>query len=118
MALDEIWTTYLRYYYIQIKQRLYRQLVALRSRASRIDTILMTNSIAMARVLHWFAVLVLSSRMALGQYDPNCNGKQVIVQLFEWKWTDIADECERFLAPTGYCGFLVGYIYIIQTKNS
>ena len=37
-------------------------------------------------------------------YDPNCNGKQVMVHLFEWKWTDIAAECERYLAGAGYCG--------------
>ncbi len=33
--------------------------------------------------------------VALGQYDPNCNGKTAIVHLFEWKWSDIAAECER-----------------------
>ncbi|XP_059078681.1 alpha-amylase-like [Tigriopus californicus] len=36
--------------------------------------------------------------------DPHCDGKQVVVHLFEWKWTDVALECERFLAPAGYCG--------------
>ena len=39
--------------------------------------------------------------------DPQCGGKQVIVQLFEWKWTDIAKECERFLGPKGFCGVQV-----------
>lgn len=41
------------------------------------------------------------------QWDPNCDGKQVIIHLFEWKWVDIAEECERFLGPAGYCGFQV-----------
>ena len=36
--------------------------------------------------------------------NPNCNGKQVMVHLFEWKWTDIAAECERYLAEAGFCG--------------
>ncbi|KAK4293347.1 hypothetical protein Pmani_033953 [Petrolisthes manimaculis] len=37
-------------------------------------------------------------------YDiPYCDGRQTIVHLFEWKWTDIADECERFLGPAGFC---------------
>ncbi|CAH2048503.1 unnamed protein product, partial [Iphiclides podalirius] len=27
-----------------------------------------------------------------------------IVHLFEWKWRDIADECERFLGPKGFGG--------------
>ncbi|XP_075978454.1 alpha-amylase-like [Anticarsia gemmatalis] len=30
--------------------------------------------------------------------------RTVIVQLFEWKWLDIADECERFLGPKRYGG--------------
>lgn len=46
-------------------------------------------------------------QLAQSQFDPNCNDKQVIVQLFEWKWTDIANECEAFLGPAGYCGVLV-----------
>ena len=40
-------------------------------------------------------------------YDPHCNGKTVIVHLFEWKWSSIAAECERFLADAGYCGVQV-----------
>ncbi|XP_072949077.1 alpha-amylase 4N-like isoform X2 [Epargyreus clarus] len=30
--------------------------------------------------------------------------RSTIVHLFEWKWKDIADECERFLAPNGFGG--------------
>ena len=38
-------------------------------------------------------------------HDPHWSrGRSVIVHLFEWKWTDIALECERFLAPNGYAG--------------
>ena len=32
---------------------------------------------------------------------------QVIVHLFEWKWADIAAECENFLAPKGFGGVQV-----------
>ena len=42
------------------------------------------------------------------QFQPHCDGRQVIVHLFEWKWTDIAAECERYLAGAGYCGVQVG----------
>ncbi|XP_069131143.1 alpha-amylase-like [Argopecten irradians] len=50
-------------------------------------------------------VLAVSALCAQAEYtDPHCSGKQVIVHLFEWKWTDIADECERFLSKKGYCG--------------
>lgn len=39
--------------------------------------------------------------------DPHCEGKQVIVQLFEWRFVDIADECERFLGDKDFCGVQV-----------
>ena len=31
-------------------------------------------------------------------------GRSGMVHLFEWKWGDIARECETFLAPNGYAG--------------
>jgi len=37
--------------------------------------------------------------------NPNCaSGRHTIVHLFEWRWNDIAAECERFLGPMKYCG--------------
>jgi len=42
--------------------------------------------------------------------DPHClPGRNTITHLFEWKWTDIKAECERFLGPYGYCGVQVTY---------
>ncbi|XP_001510273.1 pancreatic alpha-amylase [Ornithorhynchus anatinus] len=39
------------------------------------------------------------------QYDPHTKpGKTSIVHLFEWRWDDIALECERYLAPNGFGG--------------
>nr|P85843.1 RecName: Full=Alpha-amylase; AltName: Full=1,4-alpha-D-glucan glucanohydrolase [Tityus serrulatus] len=36
-------------------------------------------------------------------YEPNTvQGRSVIVHLFEWRWKDVADECEQFLSPKGY----------------
>ncbi|XP_071496347.1 pancreatic alpha-amylase 2a5-like [Diadema antillarum] len=41
----------------------------------------------------------------LSQWNPNTlENKQTIVHLFEWKWTDITKECERFLGPYGFGG--------------
>ncbi|XP_076759059.1 alpha-amylase [Xylocopa sonorina] len=37
-------------------------------------------------------------------------GHDAIVHLFEWKWNDIAAECERFLGPNGYGGVQVSPI--------
>lgn len=34
-------------------------------------------------------------------------GRSGIVHLFEWKWDDIALECERFLGPQGFSGVQV-----------
>ncbi|XP_061183288.1 alpha-amylase-like [Saccostrea echinata] len=34
-------------------------------------------------------------------------GTDVIVQLFEWKWDDIAKECENFLGPKHFCAVQV-----------
>ena len=39
---------------------------------------------------------------------PICqDGRSVIVQLFNWKWSNIADECERWLGPKGFCAVQV-----------
>ncbi|XP_042856311.1 uncharacterized protein LOC122242943 [Penaeus japonicus] len=43
----------------------------------------------------------------VGYENPACGGNTVIVHLFEWRWTDVALECERFLAHAGYCGVQV-----------
>ncbi|KAG5877500.1 hypothetical protein JTB14_028909 [Gonioctena quinquepunctata] len=41
----------------------------------------------------------------LCQFDPHFYGnRSTIVHLFEWKWYDIAQECERFLQHKGYGG--------------
>jgi len=59
--------------------------------------------------LGWLLLLLaISNSWALPYGDPHCvNNKQVMVHLFEWKWTDIALECERYLAPNNFCGVQV-----------
>lgn len=77
----------------------------------------------MMRRLHWIAI----SSMTLGPLVGACTvdseleapgaGPEVdtdrtdlggdggtLVHLFEWKWGDIAEECETFLGPAGYAG--------------
>ncbi|XP_059474343.1 alpha-amylase B-like [Neocloeon triangulifer] len=40
-----------------------------------------------------------------GQWDTHMvPGHSTIVHLFEWKWADIANECENFLGPQGFGG--------------
>ncbi len=42
--------------------------------------------------------------------DPNSTpNRNTAVHLFEWKWTDIANECEQFLGPHGYSGVQVNF---------
>ncbi|KAH3712444.1 alpha-amylase-like [Dreissena polymorpha] len=56
-----------------------------------------------------FAIACMIHVAFAGPYsDPHCAaGRDTIVHLFEWKWTDIKAECERFLGPMGYCGVQV-----------
>ncbi|XP_064597212.1 alpha-amylase-like [Liolophura sinensis] len=50
-------------------------------------------------------VLVLAAVSASPYSNEHCSdGRGAFVHLFEWKWKDIAAECERFLGPKGYCG--------------
>lgn len=45
-----------------------------------------------------------------GDYrDFYCKNKQVIVYLFEWKWLDVVDECERFFGKKQFCGVQVWF---------
>jgi hypothetical protein len=60
--------------------------------------------------------LVVSTVGVHSQKDPNVwANRSAIVHLFEWKFEDIADECERFLAPKGYAGVQVRCIKIVLT---
>ncbi|KAK7100027.1 alpha-amylase-like [Littorina saxatilis] len=54
-------------------------------------------------------LMLLSLGTARAAYhEPNCApGRSAITHLFEWRWDDIADECERFLGPYGYCGIQI-----------
>ena len=41
------------------------------------------------------------------------NGHEGIVQLFEWKYVDIANECEIFLGPKKFGGVQVSFLLCI-----
>lgn len=46
--------------------------------------------------------------MLYAHHNPNYKrNRSVIVHLFEWKFSDIAAECEQFLAPNGFAGVQV-----------
>uniref|UniRef100_A0A4W3I3T6 Alpha-amylase n=1 Tax=Callorhinchus milii TaxID=7868 RepID=A0A4W3I3T6_CALMI len=49
--------------------------------------------------------LALVNLWCLAQFGPNTlPGRTSIVHLFEWRWIDIAAECERYLGPNGFGG--------------
>ncbi|KAF2367800.1 Alpha-amylase/branching enzyme C-terminal all beta [Trinorchestia longiramus] len=52
-------------------------------------------------------LLVICVASANAQWDANVVNGQVIVHLFEWKWVDIAAECENFLGPKRFGGVQV-----------
>ncbi|XP_011700976.1 PREDICTED: alpha-amylase 2 [Wasmannia auropunctata] len=55
----------------------------------------------------WLAILSAVAAQKETHYVPGHDG---MVHLFEWKWRDIADECERFLGPIGFGGVQVSPI--------
>lgn len=51
-----------------------------------------------------FSVLLVGTLVS-GQHWPNfADGRTGIVHLFEWKFADVANECERWLGPKGFAG--------------
>nr|AAL92553.1 alpha-amylase [Bibio marci] len=59
---------------------------------------------------HFITTILLSIcySSSFARHNPHqWNNRSGIVHLLEWKWTDIADECERFLAPNGFAGVQV-----------
>ncbi|PNF27928.1 Alpha-amylase 1 [Cryptotermes secundus] len=63
-------------------------------------------------------VLVALLCAAGGQKDPNvASDRSAIVHIFEWKFDDIAAECEKFLAPQGYAGVQVSPINEVIILN-
>ncbi|MBD2314652.1 alpha amylase C-terminal domain-containing protein [Desertifilum sp. FACHB-1129] len=56
-----------------------------------------------SQALFWGGVGEKAAQIAQNPASP----RTVSVHLFEWKWTDIAQECETFLGPKGYAGIQV-----------
>lgn len=55
-----------------------------------------------------FFLLLSAIGLCWAQYNPHTQyGRTSIVHLFEWRWNDIAAECERYLAPKGFGGVQV-----------
>lgn len=62
-------------------------------------------------------LLLAAAGLCWGQYNPNTLPKRTsIVHLFEWRWQDIALECERYLAPNGFGGVQVRLFLSVGSK--
>merc|ERR1711881_832662 len=64
----------------------------------------------MKKLATYIAIVFLCVHLSLStaKYtEPHCDGKQVIVHLFEWPWDAVARECEEVLGPKGFCGVQV-----------
>lgn len=57
-------------------------------------------------------LLLVESKLTVDKFiDPHfVNGHEGIVQLFEWKYEDIANECETFLGPKKFGGVQVRFL--------
>ncbi|CAG2253198.1 AMY [Mytilus edulis] len=71
------------------------------------------------RILTHSQVMAYNSALHADYTDPHCSGKQAIVHLFEWKFSDIANECERYLGKKGFCGVQTSPVneYTVITKE-
>ena len=73
---------------------------------------------------HWqpqckmkFFLLLSVIGFCWAQYAPHTKtGRTSIVHLFEWRWFDIALECERYLAPKGFGGVQVSIVHRISCR--
>jgi len=60
------------------------------------------------KIVHVLSIISLKFIISNAQFDPHWKEERnTIVHLFEWKFLDIADECEKFLAPRGFAGVQV-----------
>lgn len=50
--------------------------------------------------------------------DPHWKaGHSVMVHLMDWRWADIANECETFLGPNGFGGVQVSFLFKKNTYS-
>lgn len=52
----------------------------------------------------FFLILICVAQSQRDAHDSfhGVDGRDVTVHLFQWKWTDIANECEQYLGPNGF----------------
>lgn len=72
----------------------------------------------MRTILVFVLAILWDVQLTTGQHDLNqYPTRSVIAQMFEWKFSDIADECEKWLGPKGYGAVQVN-TFIADLDNS
>lgn len=75
------------------------------------------NDMRQSNLLFHFLIFTTLFAINFAQKEPHwLDDRNTIVHLFEWKFTDIADECERFLSKKGYGGVQVSKIISFHNK--
>ncbi|AKJ28453.1 alpha-amylase [Caldimonas brevitalea] len=67
----------------------------------------MPRSFARAAVALGVASLLGAAPWAASTAHAQASARTAFVHLFEWKWTDVAKECETYLGPKGFAGVQV-----------
>lgn len=72
---------------------------------------------AMMYIIHKVVLISGAFLLVNCQHNPNFNlNRRAIVQLFEWKFVDIAHECETFLGKNNFAGVQVK-LSALRVKN-
>ena len=77
---------------------------------------LLLNSLANWLLASTHAVRSFNPTLELGVRAP-LGSKTVIIEMFEWTWDSIANECTNFVGPAGY-GFVQGTFAISGSSTS
>src|SRR5689334_5575202 len=86
-----------------------------RRREPKRERLVMRTAISTARVIAAVACMLVVAACTERDDDTDlqaagpgqaitADSRTAFVQLFEWKWTDIARECEAYLGPKGFGG--------------
>lgn len=68
-------------------------------------------------IINKVVLISVAFRLINGQHNPNFkHNRRAIVQLFEWKFVDIAHECETFLGKNNFAGVQVKFS-AVEVKN-
>ncbi|KFB51135.1 hypothetical protein ZHAS_00019382 [Anopheles sinensis] len=70
-------------------------------------------------LMRTLAIGFMTISLVTGQFDPHFKaGHSAIVQLFEWRYEDIAQECREYLGPSGFGGVQLSPVNEVRDGDS